>query len=267
MILKNKIDAITARARRACEYYDYRSRVDLADLARQLYVKHIRPNNTVPDAATSRIRDGYAVYFNPSKPGVRQRFSLAHELAHILVQPDLTGADRLEKEDPEERRLENLCDQVATSLLMPAKAVRTRLKISGRSPNSVINLAKHFNVSKQAMALRIVSLAPNPYAIVYATVSEHTGRLAVEWACASPNSVFGFRYIPGGKHVDSISQFVQAIGHTETWPLDNYIDIGILGFGSRHRAITGPLRGNHETGTAVMSVIELQHQLPLDDSK
>lgn len=262
----NNMKSIAARAKRACDYYDNRSSIGLAKLARQLDVKHLLMNNSVVDATTNRIRNGYAVFINPSRPEVRRRFSLAHELAHILIQPDLTGAERLDKEKSEERRLESLCNQVAASLLMPASAVRTRLKTSGRSPRSVVKLAKQFNVSKEAMARRIIDVARHPYAIVYATVSERTGRLAVEWAYASPDSVYGPRYIPNGRHVDSISQFIRAIEHTEPWPLDNYIDLGILGFGQRHRAITSSLHTEHESDFAVMSVIDLHHQLPLNSS-
>lgn len=262
---KLDLNAIAARARRACEYYDDRASVVLNDLAKQLYVKHIRPNNTVVDAATSRIRGGYAVYYNPNQHTVRQRFSLAHELAHILIQPDLSGANRLRHEDPEKQRLERLCDQVAAALLMPASVVRTRLRSSRRSPGTVFRLAREFKVSTQAMALKIVSVTPKPYAIFKAGISERTGRLSVEWACTSPDTAYRFPYIPPDKHLDSIPQFMRAAEQPTPFQVSDYADLRELGFGPRHHTITSSCRKNNNDSPAIMSVIELHDQISLDN--
>lgn len=262
---QNKLETIGARARRACEYFDNRSSVGLADLARMLDVKRVLEDR-IFDGATSITPDGYTVYINPKRPVVRRRFSMAHELAHILIQPDLTGAERLKTGDSDERLLESLCNQVAATILMPARAVRRRLAALGRTPASVVAIAREFNVSKEAMARKIVSIAPNPYVIVCAKVSESTGRLAIEWAYASPRSIYRSRYIPRGKHVDSIPHFERAKAYPAPWRLDGYISLRVLGFGPRHRAVTSTFRTGQDPDPIVLSVIDLHHQLPLSIS-
>jgi hypothetical protein len=99
---------------------------------------------------------------------------------------------------------------------------------------------------------------------VCANISERTGRLAVEWAYASKDTVYGHTFIPNGKHVDSVSQFVRAFDHEEIWPLDEYVDLEFLGFGRRHRAVSGPVEVENEAEVGVLSIIDLNHQLPLD---
>jgi hypothetical protein len=91
----------------------------------------------------------------------RQRFTLAHELGHLLLNiPSVIGesfTDILQSDDAEERRV----NEVAAELLIPrevVKAVASELPVVA----SVLRrLAKQSHVSELAAALRIANLAPD----------------------------------------------------------------------------------------------------------
>jgi Zn-dependent peptidase ImmA (M78 family) len=94
----------------------------------------------------------------------RRRFTLAHELGHVLLfrarenghaehflryrspsfQPNL-------HQDPDE---EALCNAFAQELLMPFDEFQNRVNIRTVSPAAILNIAREFDVSVQAAALK-----------------------------------------------------------------------------------------------------------------
>jgi Zn-dependent peptidase ImmA (M78 family) len=106
--------------------------------------------------------------FNSALPRVRQRFIVAHELGHLLLHGK-TGlhVDRSlvrlggEKADtPDEDETE--ANRFAAELLMPEEWIREDARLIGRAAvddDPVISqLAQKYNVSKQAMTIRLTSL-------------------------------------------------------------------------------------------------------------
>lgn len=89
----------------------------------------------------------WCIALNSREPVVRQRFSLAHELGHILEAP----FDRYAQGEHEER----IADHFAACLLMP----RTWVKhLWGERMQDQAQLAQHFQVSQVAMARRLTEL-------------------------------------------------------------------------------------------------------------
>ncbi|HMB57999.1 MAG TPA: ImmA/IrrE family metallo-endopeptidase [Arenimonas sp.] len=89
---------------------------------------------------------------------VRQRFSLAHEIAHFVLHRDQQGefkdrtfARRNDNPAPMERE----ADQFAAELLMPTSSVVSSVRNGSRGLN---DLANEFNVSSLAMRFRLNSL-------------------------------------------------------------------------------------------------------------
>jgi hypothetical protein len=118
--------------------------------------------------------EGYAICENDKFSAViasqstvaRQRFTLAHELGHILLMNDAKkginvplrryrggGTPDALHEDPVE---EAVCNAFAAELLVPAEEVR--IYLSGRDvmPKDVFGIAKIYGVSAQATAKRLV---------------------------------------------------------------------------------------------------------------
>ena len=91
----------------------------------------------------------------------RQRFTLAHELGHLLLDiPSVIGesfSDILRSDDVEERRV----NEVAAELLIPQEIVKTVVSELPIVAAVLKRLAKQSHVSELAAALRIANLAPD----------------------------------------------------------------------------------------------------------
>jgi IrrE N-terminal-like domain len=95
------------------------------------------------------------IKLNSLSPLTRQRFTLAHELAHLILDPQRAGSAR---RCVVSSALEKACDAVAGELLMPVDEARA-LTVAGGSVDALVSLARHFNVSLQAAAVRVREVA------------------------------------------------------------------------------------------------------------
>lgn len=91
----------------------------------------------------------------------RQRFTLAHELGHLLLGvPSVIGesfADVLRSDDEEERRV----NDIAAELLVPRDVVKATVQELPVVASVLRRLAKQAHVSELAAALRVANLAAN----------------------------------------------------------------------------------------------------------
>lgn len=100
-------------------------------------------------------RSGFAIYVNAAHPRTRRRFTIAHECAHAILHPDLIGdgitEDALYRSGLS-NRVEAQANRLAADILMP----RDRLDALIREGlTNVRELANRFDVSEQAMAIRL----------------------------------------------------------------------------------------------------------------
>ena len=117
----------------------------------------------------------YAILVNKTHSHQRQRFTMAHELGHLLIhrftEPHADSAPRVRFRDEKSTqgvdRDEIEANQFAAELLMPADLVVQRLrKVGFGSPSQELDenaewlakLAQEFNVSVHAMSVRIGNL-------------------------------------------------------------------------------------------------------------
>lgn len=95
---------------------------------------------------------------------MRQRYSLAHELGHVIWHP--LSADVLPdtKRSPAKERIEQACEYFAACLLMPR--VWMKRAYYGEGIQDVPSLARLFKVSWLAMRVRLDQLGfvPKPEA-------------------------------------------------------------------------------------------------------
>lgn len=99
------------------------------------------------------------IRYNPCEPQTRQRFTIAHELGHILL-GHIRPGERAHR-DPKrsydsyyERPMERQANDFAAQLLMPETVVRMAAK---QNPN-LRELAYEFNVSMDAIGYRTQNL-------------------------------------------------------------------------------------------------------------
>ena len=115
-------------------------------------------------------QDGYFVTVNTNKPLTRQRFSLAHELAHFVLHKDqlkslkkMNRGKKILLDHPSQKQ-EKEADELAAEILMPEAAVNHAIKeISGElkprvSKSIIAELAEMFEVSRVPIAMRLRSL-------------------------------------------------------------------------------------------------------------
>lgn len=142
-----------------------------------------RVGSLIGSGATAWSRGLWRIRLNAGEPPTRQRFTLAHELKHIL---DAASEDVIYGHLPagpaRERFIEAICDHFAACLLMP----KTRVKrLWGQGIQDLSGLAWRFEVSQQAMLIRLQYLGlvePLPRCVNW----QHIGTVAVRGARQNP---------------------------------------------------------------------------------
>jgi Zn-dependent peptidase ImmA (M78 family) len=165
------VEAVTAAARRlvfdAIEEGWSGPPFDPFELAEQRGIP-IVPRQDLYDARlvvdeSSRPR----IEFNPTRPHGRVRFSIAHELAHTFF-PDYPEFAR-HRTGPhaaaDEWQLELLCDVAAAEMLMPIGSFRD-LEDEPLQIETLMDYRKRFEVSTEALLLRVIKLTPRPAAVI-----------------------------------------------------------------------------------------------------
>ena len=129
-------------------------------------------------------KGGYKIVLNERHGKERQRFSLAHELGHLLLQKcGISGSITDAKyRDSDEGNLaeEQLCDQIAAEILMPRMAFYEDGWMEGWSLKSLRTLASKYDTSLPATAVRMVDLMPEEAVMGVWKVSEE-GKAALQW--------------------------------------------------------------------------------------
>lgn len=104
------------------------------------------------DAALDGTGDTPVIYVNVEQPATRQRFSIAHELGHLLLHEAgvvFRDTRRRKGAKPWEEKQAN---EFAADLLMPVPWVESARAYIGRDPDRLANI---FAVSSQAMSYRL----------------------------------------------------------------------------------------------------------------
>ncbi len=110
----------------------------------------------------TRTDSGWVVVLRGDEPHVRQRFSLAHELKHVIDDPFIDRLYPARGHYRSDERAERICDYFAACLLMPKRWL-TRDWYGGRQ--NIERLAQRYRVSRRAMEVRLSQLglsAPTP---------------------------------------------------------------------------------------------------------
>ena len=175
------------------------------------------------DAMLVPFPGGYSVVIDERASESRKRYSLAHELAHIMLlesdpaSEDLPKAPRFRSaaaEDREWKAEERLCDEIAAELLMPEKMFSAEVREMGRSLEHMPQLAKLFRTSLAATAIRYWELLPEPCQLIRWRPTEHKrGFTRPTWQMR--NKPPGFNICP--ITASSIVKRNEFLGVRETW--------------------------------------------------
>lgn len=155
-----------------------------------------------------RFFDGPVIRLNQKDSPVRQNFSCAHEIAHLLY--DELKLDRYVKtiefrsyilgsDRAREKAKERLCDVAAAELLMPGIIFQNHLSDICLNINSIEYLANLFEVSIQASAIRIAEVSKEPCITLLWNLGKkpNTKKPSIAWrAGPGPNILSRNHYFP-----------------------------------------------------------------------
>jgi Zn-dependent peptidase ImmA (M78 family) len=133
----------------------------IADLPRLQVARSTKP---IPISGSAQwVKGIWHIILNGTESAVRQRFSLAHELKHVLDNPFVHVLYPATPGMKTHDRAEQICDYFAACLLMPKVWVR-RAWATERIQD-LPRLARRFQVSQSAMRVRLLQLGliePSP---------------------------------------------------------------------------------------------------------
>ncbi|WP_426264083.1 ImmA/IrrE family metallo-endopeptidase [Sphingomonas sp. PWP1-2] len=104
--------------------------------------------------------DGFVIKINRFESKERQRFTIAHEIAHYLIHRDRINSgivDSVLYRSTLSSRMEAEANRLAADIVMPSQAVSVAMAKHAKNLNddSISQLAEEFGVSKQAMSIRV----------------------------------------------------------------------------------------------------------------
>jgi Zn-dependent peptidase ImmA (M78 family)/O-acetyl-ADP-ribose deacetylase (regulator of RNase III) len=158
---------------------------DPFELAARLGVSVVA-RSEVADARLTMAERGPRIEFNPSRRAARVRFSVAHELAHLLFDDFADQVRERHIADPTEGddwQLEMLCNVAASEFLMPAGAFPQE-QADDLSLTHLLDLRTQYGVSTEAVVRRAVRLTDSPAAVVVAS-REEDGGARIDYITAS----------------------------------------------------------------------------------
>ena len=218
-----KVDAIQLARERAEAFWG----TDLSPtaahrMATEVGIDRLEIRSMAADAVQIPRPDGGRTVFLRSKQSrLSHRFSLAHEVAHILLEP-LTKERVTHRsafapdQDPTFMRIEHICDLMAAEILMPEpKFVKAASKM-GWALDTAAFLAPRFDVSLEDTVSRLVDLAPEPCAVVAWQPSEPDW---LEWKWWQGNSKVKATWL-GFRQRATLSQYPSLIqAHESSQPV------------------------------------------------
>lgn len=127
----------------------------LTDLPRVLVTSEL----DLPVSGSTHWSNGrWIVAINGLEHPLRQRFSLAHELKHVIDHTTRHYLYREEPGQPSQVKAERAADYFAGCLLMPKRHIK---RLYGQHPGNVAWLAEAFGVTPRAMNFRLDQLGLN----------------------------------------------------------------------------------------------------------
>ena len=124
---------------------------DLEEIQKRLKVNSVETENIPFSGELRRGDDGYTIVLSRHLSPGRRQFTIAHELAHAILE---TTGPRCPRSGSE---LERICNMLATELLMP-RSLFLRLLGGGTSIRKIIELSRTFGTSVSATAIRLGEL-------------------------------------------------------------------------------------------------------------
>ena len=140
---------------------------DMVRLAQEYGVSRVVQKPLSVAGISMPIDLGKVILINEGDAPARQRFTLAHEVAHLFLDPETTRQVWLRAPDRANDRvhdaLESFCDDLAARMLMPRTWVLADLKDQSPMPQLLLQRAYKYGVSSREFCIRAVGLLNGAY--------------------------------------------------------------------------------------------------------
>lgn len=134
----------------------------------ELYNIQVRRSPLNCDGWCLQLEDRAIIRINSASAPARQRFTLAHELGHLILGiPAVVGESMFSSAS--KRTKEREVDNVAANILLPESKVRNDIKEVPITADVIRKLAKHAKVSDVVVALRLAT-QPSAFGLTNASV-------------------------------------------------------------------------------------------------
>jgi hypothetical protein len=150
--------------------------VDVVGLAAAMGVKEVRAATLVEDGRLDGGPLDMTITVRAGEPRQRTRFTIAHELGHVVAATGCRSTDR--RHTAAKIGIERFCDDHAAAVLMPYRWVVGQFSAAPMSLSTVLDLACRADVSLSAALLRLRWVLDWPQALLRWTRGEHRWRLA-----------------------------------------------------------------------------------------
>ena len=157
----------------------------LQNLARRLDVREIITRPIDISGMLVPADDGYVIVLKEADSTNMQRYTIAHEIGHLVYGKLKGGKENVSSQLQNEayrhghgdKREERVCEAIAAEILMPAEEFHNRLSHYGFSLESVTKLAAAFGTSITATALRFWELMNMPALIIKWEINRKRGKI------------------------------------------------------------------------------------------
>ena len=166
---------------------------NLYAIARKLGVDSVRDVDIQTDGAVVRNDGQKSIILNFRQSKSRRRFTLAHEIAHLIFDKELAVHDderhNRGSKTQRNRRIEFVCDAIASELLMPTSVLQADVGhyLQNDGPKGIRlieRIAKDYGVSIKAAATAVAKRASQPISAAWWTLAKANGKsmLTCKWA-------------------------------------------------------------------------------------
>lgn len=132
----------------------------------QLIGIRVSPQDSVADARTVPVENGFEIEYNPFQPPTRINFSVAHEIAHTFFSDCAESIRNREDQPVENRQLEQLCNAAAAEIQLPYAIFSNDANNAAPSIEGLIELAKRYKASLESVFIRYTEVINKPCAIL-----------------------------------------------------------------------------------------------------
>lgn len=161
--------------------------VDLPAMARALGVDRITYMPLVEDGRLETDATRTEILVSTSANGYRQRFTIAHEVAHLLLtRPGQAAVERRLSTDDD---VERFCDQFAAALLLPREWVASRF---GHAPRTLATVRQLSAISETSLAASVVRLQQTAnWSSMLMQWRRDAGAWRFRWGAGVPSALYG----------------------------------------------------------------------------